>query len=94
MRHHALPTRRLPDTRRRIHGRHRPHHGRGHPPRGRRNHRRPGGGITGASSLGPVLAILAIDAGIPPWDAREKLTLEDAHAILDLLNERAHAQKG
>lgn len=50
--------------------------------------------MTGASSLGPVLAILAVDAGIPPWEARERLTLEDAHAILDLLNERAHAQKG
>lgn len=50
--------------------------------------------MTGASSLGPVLAILALDAGIPPWDAREKLTLEDAHAILDLLHERAQAQKG
>ena len=50
--------------------------------------------MTGASSLGPVLAVLAVDAGIPPWEAREQLTLEDAYAILDLLNERAQAQKG
>lgn len=41
--------------------------------------------MSGASSLAPVLAILAVDAGIPPWEAREKLTVEDAHAILDLL---------
>lgn len=50
--------------------------------------------MTGATSLGPVLAILAVDAGIPPWEAREHLTLEDARAILDLLQERANAQKG
>lgn len=50
--------------------------------------------MTGATSLGPVLAILAVDAGIPPWEARENLTLEDARAILDLLQERATAQKG
>ena len=50
--------------------------------------------MTGAASLGPVLAILAVDAGIPPWEAREHLTLEDARAILDLLQERAKAQKG
>ncbi len=50
--------------------------------------------MTGATSLGPVLAILAVDAGIPPWEAREHLTLEDARAILDLLQERAKAQKG
>lgn len=50
--------------------------------------------MTGATSLSPVLAVLAVDAGIPPWEAREHLTLEDAHAILDLLNERAQAQKG
>ena len=50
--------------------------------------------MTGATSLGPVLAVLAVDAGIPPWEAREHLTLEDARAILDLLQERAKAQKG
>lgn len=50
--------------------------------------------MSGASSLAPVLAILAVDAGIPPWEAREKLTIEDAHAILDLLQDRAEAQKG
>lgn len=50
--------------------------------------------MIGASSLGPVLAVLAVDAGISPWEAREHLTLEDAHAILDLLTERAQAQKG
>jgi hypothetical protein len=50
--------------------------------------------MTGATSLGPVLAILAVDAGIPPWEAREHLTLEDTRAILDLLQERAKAQKG
>lgn len=50
--------------------------------------------MTRASSLGPVLAVLAVDAGIPPWEAREHLTLEDTHAILDLLTERAQAQKG
>nr|WP_315283996.1 hypothetical protein [uncultured Actinomyces sp.] len=50
--------------------------------------------MTGATSLGPVLAILAVDAGIKPWEAREYLTLEDARAILDLLQERAKAQKG
>ena len=50
--------------------------------------------MTGATSLDPVLAILAVDAGIPPWEAREHLTLEDARAILDLLQERAKAQKG
>lgn len=50
--------------------------------------------MTGATSLGPVLAILAVDAGIPPWEAREHLTLEAARAILDLLQERAKAQKG
>lgn len=50
--------------------------------------------MTGATSLGPVLAILAVDAGISPWEAREHLTLEDARAILDLLQERAKAQKG
>lgn len=50
--------------------------------------------MTGATSLGPVLAILAVDAGIPPWEAREHLTLEDARAILDLLQERAKSQKG
>lgn len=50
--------------------------------------------MTGAPSLGLVLAVLAVDAGIPPWEAREHLTLEDAQAILDLLNERAQAQKG
>lgn len=50
--------------------------------------------MNGASSLGPVLAVLAVDAGIPPWEAREYLTLEDATAIIDLLNERARAQRG
>lgn len=50
--------------------------------------------MTGATSLGPVLAILAVDAGINPWEAREYLTLEDARAILDLLQDRAKAQKG
>ena len=50
--------------------------------------------MTGAAGLSDVIAILAVDAGIRPWEAGEHLTLEDARAILDLLQERAHAQKG
>ena len=50
--------------------------------------------MNGATSLSPVLAILAVDAGNSPWEAREYLPLEDARAILDLLQESAKAQKG
>ncbi len=42
-----------------------------------------------------VIAVLAVDAHIAPWDARNRLTIADAQAILDLLQARADAdQKG
>nr|DAR47449.1 MAG TPA: hypothetical protein [Caudoviricetes sp.] len=39
-----------------------------------------------------VLAVLAVDAGIPPWQARDHLTIEEADAIISLLTKRAKAQ--
>lgn len=41
-----------------------------------------------ASDYRNLIAILAVDAGIAPWDARNRLTLEDATAIIELLNAR------
>lgn len=51
--------------------------------------------MTGSrDSLGALIAVLAVDAHIAPWEARERLTVADATAILDLLNARTEAQKG
>ena len=36
-----------------------------------------------------LLAVLAVDAHIPPWDARDRLTIAEAHAILSLLRKRS-----
>lgn len=36
-----------------------------------------------------TLAVLAVDAHIPPWQARERLTVEEADAILRLLKARS-----
>lgn len=44
-----------------------------------------------ASLVDDMIAVLAVDAGIPPWDARERLTYRDAASILALLYERATA---
>ena len=38
-----------------------------------------------------VLAVLAVDAGIPPWQARDHLTIEEADAIISLLTKRPKA---
>lgn len=39
-----------------------------------------------------VLAILAVDAGIPPWEA-DRLPMDQLNAILDLLETRAEAAR-
>lgn len=39
-----------------------------------------------------TIAVLAVDAHIPPWQARDLLTIEEAEAILDLLDKRAKHQ--
>lgn len=43
--------------------------------------------MTWASSP-DLLAILAVDAHIPPWEARQHLTIAEADAILRLLRKR------
>lgn len=40
-----------------------------------------------------VLAVLAVDAGIPPWQARDHLTIEEADAIISLLTKRTKANQ-